>query len=597
VKHIVLVAFTVLAIAWQGIAHVGTHPSVHDTIAGIADRLVKTYDAEAIQKLEEEEILQQLTEEERHVLASEYISFTVNTPVTVYIARYHRQREMPYWLEEGGFTKTELTTTVGGNEYELWKQDFDDGHIGLGINGFRGEEAHYFVIVQPQDASVEVDITEMYPGQHRVLTYRERAITYYDESDARVETLPENLKGARLIQTSEEGGEDTQLVRIYRTTPFPASTTPDQVVLTWSGDPQTTQAFQWRTNTEVSDGVLEYRLADTAEEAVQTVEATRAELKDTFLVNDPLIHRFTARIEGLSPATAYAYRVGSPTANTWSGWAEFTTAPSEVVPFSFVYMGDAQNGLETWGKLLHNAYEKKPEAAFYIMAGDLVNRGNQRDDWDLFFNGAAGVYDHRQLVPAIGNHECQGDEGPWMYLKLFDLLTNGPETVDEERSYALRYSNALFLIMDTNLPVQDQSAWLEEQLANTDAIWKFVVYHHPAYSSAPNRDNSDVRAAWGPVFDKYHVDMALQGHDHGYLRTYPMKDEKPVDSTDEGTVYVVSVSGTKYYKVVEGAEYAAKTMSNTSTYQVLDIRIDGNSLTYRAYDMDGEVRDEFVIEK
>ena len=105
-----------------------------------------------------------------------------------------------------------------------------------------------------------------------------------------------------------------------------------------------------------------------------------------------------------------------------------------------------------------------------------------------------------------------------------------------------------------------------------------------------------VREHWGALFDKYHVDMALQGHDHAYLRTYPMKSEARVDSTAEGTVYVVSVSGTQYYQQGEFG-YAEKAMTNLSTFQVLDIQIEGNRLTYRAYDGDGTVVDELVIQK
>ena len=78
-----------------------------------------------------------------------------------------------------------------------------------------------------------------------------------------------------------------------------------------------------------------------------------------------------------------------------------------------------------------------------------------------------------------------------------------------------------------------------------------VVYHHPAYSSAPSRDNPSIREHVS-LFDEHHVDMALQGHDHAYLRTYPMKDGKRVDTTNEGTVYIVSVSELKCMIRIQG---------------------------------------------
>ena len=38
-------------------------------------------------------------------------------------------------------------------------------------------------------------------------------------------------------------------------------------------------------------------------------------------------------------------------------------------------------------------------------------------------------------------------------------------------------------------------------------------------------------------------------------------------------------------------------MTNVATYQVLDIQISGNRLNYRAFDLDGVLRDQFVIEE
>ena len=123
-----------------------------------------------------------------------------------------------------------------------------------------------------------------------------------------------------------------------------------------------------------------------------------------------------------------------------------------------------------------------------------------------------------------------------------------------------------------------------------------MAYHHPAYSSAPNRDNAKVRDHWTPLFDKYHVDLALQGHDHAYLRTHPMKDQKPVASPAEGTVYIVSVSGTKYYEQAE-RDYTHTGLTKVSTYQVFGHQNQWQPPLLPAQDIDGNVRDEFIIEK
>lgn len=51
-----------------------------------------------------------------------------------------------------------------------------------------------------------------------------------------------------------------------------------------------------------------------------------------------------------------------------------------------------------------------------------------------------------------------------------------------------------------------------------------MVYHDPAYSSGGNRDNRKLRETWTPLFDKHHVDLALQGHDHAYRLVYRAYD-------------------------------------------------------------------------
>jgi hypothetical protein len=296
---------------------------------------------------------------------------------------------------------------------------------------------------------------------------------------------------------------------------------------------------------------------------------------------------------GLKPGTTYTYVVGG--SGGWSVPAEFTTAPARPEPFSFVYMGDAQNGLESWGKLVGKAFTSHPEAAFYVMAGDLINRGRERDDWDDYFANAAGIFARRTLVPCIGNHETQGGH-PTLYLRHFLLPDNGPAGLEPGRAYAVRYGNALFVVLDSNLSAEAQAPWLEAQLRDTDATWKFAVYHHPAYASRPGRSYPDVVKHWVPLFDKYHVDLALQGHDHAYLRTYPLKRGARVATPRDGTIYLLTVSGTKFYGQGDHA-YTEVGFTKVATYQVLDIRVAGDELHYRAYDVDGRLRDEFVIKK
>ncbi len=579
-------------------AHVDEHPSVHDTVNGVLTRMKRELSMDALRGLTREDALAFLTPDERTVLASEHLSFSVAAPVTVYVIHHVGLGDDPFWIAENGFAKTDLEVTIDGDTFDVWSKDFAPGFVGLGVNSLQGGYEHYVVAITSPDGGPAADITNIYPG-YNTLASAQVGVQAFTDRDDTIESLPDALAGAALIQTSRDDRGDGQLVNVFRFTDYPATQLPDQVALTWSEDPRTTMTVQWRTSTAVTRGVVTYatrRSYNSFNPGSPAVVVAKTELLETpETVNDPLCNRHTAVLRGLEPGTAYVYSVGDGTDVATTELAEFTTAPDGVEPFSFVYMGDAQNGLDRWGTLVHNAFHERPDAAFYVMAGDLVNRGNDRDDWDSFWHNAEGIYDRRVLVPAIGNHENQGGH-PTLYLEEFTLPNNGPDAVESERAYSLTYSNALFVILDSNLEPADQTEWLDTQLAASDATWKFVVYHHPAYSSKPNRDNQDLRTLWGAIFDKYHVDLALQGHDHAYLRTHPMNDGEVVATPAEGTVYIVSVSGTKMYDQ-DDPDYEAFGMTNVSTYQTLDIRISGNQMLYRAYDIDGNLRDEFVIDK
>ena len=591
------VLFAVL-VPFPAPAHTEGHASIHDTVARIILRLKRELTADQLTELTVPQVEAFLTPDEREILGSEHVRFRVNVPVVLTIVRDGSLGDEPFWLGKRGFKPTGLKFKLARRDFDTWEKEFPAGEIGLGVHNLTGRGTHYLVLLKPQQTGSAITVTDIYPAHLRTTKFGAGVEPYVDQAD-KLPTVPAELDGQLLVQTASDSEEDARLMSLFSKTQYPATNGVDQVVLTWSADPRTTQTIQWRTPTNIPKGTVRYQLKSAGAaldaKSARTKRATTEPLATPTLVNDPLINRHTVALRGLKPGTTYVYAVGDGSPNGWTEPTEFTTAPAGAAPFSFIYMGDAQNGLDRWGVLLHNAYRARPDAAFYLMTGDLVNRGAERWDWDSFFENSKGVFNRRPIVPVLGNHEYQGVE-PRLYLAQFALPRNGPKTIPPERAYSFEYSNAKFIILDSNLDAAKQTAWLEKELANTKALWKFVSYHHPAYSSGGNRDNLDVRKLWTPIFDKYHVDLALQGHDHAYLRTYPMRDQKRVASAKDGTVYVISVSGTKHYDQAQH-DYSEVGLTKVSTYQVLDIQITGNRLVYRAHDVDGQVRDEFVIEK
>jgi alkaline phosphatase D len=119
-----------------------------------------------------------------------------------------------------------------------------------------------------------------------------------------------------------------------------------------------------------------------------------------------------------------------------------------------------------------------------------------------------------------------------------------------------------------------QTAWLEQTLAGArdsgEVDWIVVQMHMSACSSSHgNGSDLGIRAQWLPLFDRYQVDLVVNGHDHDYERSFPVRGydsdvgtevatgatvqtlrPHPVTTTDtgtfdtsQGTVYLVLGGG------------------------------------------------------
>jgi hypothetical protein len=174
--------------------------------------------------------------------------------------------------------------------------------------------------------------------------------------------------------------------------------------------------------------------------------------------------------------------------------------------------------------------------------------------------------------------------------------------VDPGLVYHFDCGDAFFAVLDSTLAVYDsgaaqrQALWLDTVLTQTSASWKFVMFHHPVYPSHPWRDTPMLREAWVPIFDKHHVDIVLQGHDHAYQRTYPLRAHRATGAPADGTIYVIAVSGDKFVDQAP-RDYIEVGRTGVATYQTIEIDAERNHLSYRAWTEDGGLVDEFTIDK
>jgi 3',5'-cyclic AMP phosphodiesterase CpdA len=387
---------------------------------------------------------------------------------------------------------------------------------------------------------------------------------------------------------------------------------PDQVAIAFGADPARELVWTWRTAPEVESTAIRIISAPTwgrgrsshesepPRREPRVVEGDSTCVEVPSVVNDPIIRRHRVVVRGLEPNSVYFYALAAGTQPGWGPWRAVKTAPARGRPTRFLYLGDAQTGLERWGRLLEQAVRRHPDIDFLVLAGDLVDRGNERTNWDHFFLRAAAVFDRVPVMTCAGNHEYL-DVGPRLYRAFFELPQNGPAGTDSDLVYSFESGDACFAVLDSTPAVYDpaaarrQAQWLDATLARTRATWKIALFHHPVYPSHPWRDTPALREHWVPVFDKHRVDLVLQGHDHAYLRTYPLRGHRRAGA-GQGTVYVIAVSGDKYVDPAR-RDYAARQASGVSTYQTIDIDSDPRRLTYRAWTEDGRLIDEFWIEK
>lgn len=535
-------------------------------------------------------LLDFLTPFEKAVLASRYQYFTVNVPTTVSLMRDSAQSIVPFWIEEAGFVKTPMVVRNEVSTYEVWQKDVNPGIVTLGINGFDKHRPVYFISVAPKNSKDVLKVTDRFPNQYPLDTLERGAFVYHDWSDLVFSEVPTALSGQVLFTTVRGRAREAHIIDAFRKTPFPSSTMPDQIMLTWRDNPHHSIEIQWRTDTTVQDGTVQYWKTGTQD--TLSVIAEKQVVQDRMLYNDRYIYRYTAHLTTLSPGVTYGYRVGSDQPSVWSPEEGFSTEGEHTDSFSFVWFGDTHCFPDS-GRLVSMAERKSGDAVFYGIAGDMVSTGLYRDDWDKLFEYAGGAFARKPLMPALGNHDRQDGLGAQLYYDLFSLPQNAPPQVEKEASYFFEYGNSLFVMIDATSEVDAHTQWLEETLRNSKATWKFVMFHFPPYNF--EEPYLDIQRAWVPLFDQYHVDMVMGGHIHYYMRSRPMNSGHVVADYSKGTVYAISISIPNKHPAVVPEPYAATQYAEGYFYQYM--QIDGKTLHYSAIDNKGVVRDEFVIEK
>jgi 3',5'-cyclic AMP phosphodiesterase CpdA len=319
-----------------------------------------------------------------------------------------------------------------------------------------------------------------------------------------------------------------------------------------------------------------------------------------------VVYAYHAKVDGLQSDQVYMYAALHEGAAPAFG--SFRTAPKGRGRLTFTSFGD--QGTPTLGKLFKppegvmlsnppfvNDNLGSPAAAdttlgveriqplFHLFNGDLCYANLAEDrvrTWQDFWANNSRSARNRPWMPAPGNHENELGNGPIGY-QAYQTYFSVPEAEGQDDvTSGLWYAFTAGAVRVVSIANDDvvyqqggdtyvrgysegrQKAWLEKELAasraNPAIDWIVVCMHQVAISTADARFNGadlGVREEWGPLFDKFGVDLVVCGHEHHYERSHPIRGHESnrtltpvpvatatdVIDTTEGTVHMVLGGG------------------------------------------------------
>jgi acid phosphatase type 7 len=391
-------------------------------------------------------------------------------------------------------------------------------------------------------------------------------------------------------------------------------------------DPTTTAAFTWETagpshSAKIQYGTAPGTLTQTATGYTWTTPSPTVGIG----TDEPPTNMHEVHVCGLTPGTTYYYQVGGGAAGaeTWSATQTFTTVPT-TYPITVGLLGDARDTVSTW-QLVH---ERMRDAAvnLQVIPGDIVDFGTDASLWGQWFDAIWKdpndstkflTLGQQMMVPAAGNHENEAAQ----FYAAFAIPGSG----DYAKSFAsFNVGSVHFVLMDdeqigtSSDPTTDpeavaQLAWLQQDLAaaNADrASHPFIiaVNHRGLYSTSMHSADSDViqaRVQMAPLYEANGVDLVVNGHDHEFERTVPIKSasdptQPPTVATSGGTVYaILAGAGADPYDVgatavpyrAVSAAYGAGTMY-IGCYGLL--KIEQTTLTLTSYGLKTSAPDDVL---
>lgn len=305
-----------------------------------------------------------------------------------------------------------------------------------------------------------------------------------------------------------------------------------------------------------------------------------------------------ALIDNLEPNTTYYFRVGDEKMG-YSKEFKLRTLPAGREEIRLMVGGD-MSGNTTIIDTAQAA--RKAEPHVILVGGDIAyanGKVENEDKWMKWFKKMESIMITPQgyLVPlilAIGNHETSigsvvpGNKVPFFF-KLFPQAGDRPYF---KRRLGL---NSGLIVLDSGHHTlhRKQVDFLKEALESyKDLPHRFAAYHAPLYPNHRSYSGTWARRGrkyWGKLFDKYHLTVGFEHHDHTLKRTYIIRDKK---IAEKGTVYVGDGCWGKGARDHNEKWYLKKSTGDTHVWMTT---ISSDSVELKAVGKDEGVFDHFLL--
>jgi hypothetical protein len=266
--------------------------------------------------------------------------------------------------------------------------------------------------------------------------------------------------------------------------------------------------------------------------------------------------------------------------------------------FSFLVMGDSGTDSPEQIDLLQQMIAET-NVSKVIHVGDLAYMSGTFAQFESnYFALYAPLMSHLPFFTAPGNHEYLTDSAS-PYLAVHAAPVSGVPSQDVGRYYSFDWGDAHFVSIDSNLLPSDAAArmlgWLDADLAATKKYWKIAFVHHPPYPTGAHLGDplcALVQQQVNPIVERHGVQLVLAGHEHGYERSFPLRDGQKTDASMPATTYLITGGGGAF---LENVGSLPQCVLSLSAHNYLRVDVAGTALTFKAIGLGGAVIDRITL--